>query len=51
MLALIQRVTRAEVRVAGESAGAIGPGLLALVAVEPDDGEPQAQRMCERLLG
>ena len=51
MLALIQRVTRANVRVAGETVGAIGPGLLALVAVEPGDGEPQAQRMCERLLG
>jgi D-tyrosyl-tRNA(Tyr) deacylase len=51
MLALIQRVTRAEVRVAGESVGGIGPGLLALVAVEPDDDDAQAQRMCERLLG
>ena len=51
MLALIQRVTRAEVRVGDETVGAIGPGLLALVAIEPDDGEAQAQRMCERLLG
>ena len=51
MLALIQRVTRAEVRVAGEIVGAIGHGLLALVAIEPGDGEAQAQRMCERLLG
>ena len=51
MLALIQRVTRAEVRVAAESVGAIGEGLLALVAIEPDDGEAQARRMCERLLG
>jgi D-tyrosyl-tRNA(Tyr) deacylase len=51
MLTLIQRVTRAEVRVAGESVGTIGPGLLALVAVEPGDGEAQAQRICERLLG
>ncbi len=51
MLALIQRVSRAEVRVDGAVVGAIGPGLLALVAIEPDDGEIQAQRMCERLLG
>ncbi|HTA65350.1 MAG TPA: D-aminoacyl-tRNA deacylase [Xanthomonadaceae bacterium] len=51
MLTLIQRVTRAEVRVDGESVGMIGPGLLALVAVEPGDGELQAQRICERLLG
>ena len=51
MLALIQRVTRAEVRVDGEPLGTIGAGLLALVAIEPTDGEVQAQRMCERLLG
>ena len=51
MLALIQRVTRAEVRADGEPVGAIGAGLLALVAIEPMDGEAQAQRMCERLLG
>ena len=51
MIALIQRVTRAQVDVAGETVGRIGPGLLALVAVQPADGEPQAQRMVERLLG
>ncbi len=51
MLALIQRVTRAEVRVADKSVGAIGPGLLALIAIEPGDGEAQTQRMCDRLLG
>ncbi|HEY2345330.1 MAG TPA: D-aminoacyl-tRNA deacylase [Xanthomonadaceae bacterium] len=51
MLALIQRVTRASVSVGGDVVGAIGPGLLALIAVEPGDGEAQAQRTCERLLG
>ncbi|MFC3550607.1 D-aminoacyl-tRNA deacylase [Lysobacter cavernae] len=51
MLALIQRVTEASVRVDGATVGAIGPGLLALVGVEPDDGEAQVQRMAERLLG
>jgi D-tyrosyl-tRNA(Tyr) deacylase len=51
MIALIQRVTRAQVDVAGETVGKIGPGLLALVAVQPADGEPQAQRMVERLMG
>jgi len=51
MIALIQRVTRAQVDVDGETVGRIGAGLLALVAVQPDDGEPQAQRMVERLLG
>lgn len=51
MIALIQRVRSARVEVEGESVGAIGAGLLALVAVEPGDGETQARRMVERLLG
>jgi D-tyrosyl-tRNA(Tyr) deacylase len=51
MIALLQRVTSARVEVDGETVGAIGAGLLVLVAVEPDDGEAQAKRMCERLLG
>ncbi|MGH8160224.1 MAG: D-aminoacyl-tRNA deacylase [Rhodanobacter sp.] len=51
MIALIQRVLSARVDVGEETVGAIGPGLLALVAVQPDDGEAQAKRMLERLLG
>ena len=51
MIALIQRVQRAAVRVEGATVGAIGPGLLALVAIQPGDGEPQVARMVERLLG
>ena len=51
MLALIQRVTRADVVVDGATVGAIGPGLLALVGIEPGDGEAQVMRMAERLLG
>ncbi|MET0808653.1 MAG: D-aminoacyl-tRNA deacylase [Pseudoxanthomonas sp.] len=51
MLSLIQRVTQASVSVEGQVVGHIGPGLLALVAVEPDDGEVQFARMAERLLG
>lgn len=51
MIALIQRVSKARVDVDGETVGRIGPGLLALVAVQPDDGEVQAQRMLERILG
>ena len=51
MLSLIQRVTQASVSVDGQTTGAIGPGLLALVAVEPCDGEAQYQRLAERLLG
>ncbi|URX63974.1 D-tyrosyl-tRNA(Tyr) deacylase [Luteibacter anthropi] len=51
MIALIQRVESARVDVDDETVGAIGAGLLALVAVEPGDGEAQCQRMLERLLG
>ncbi len=51
MLALIQRVTRARVEVDGVVVGAIGPGLLALVGIEPADGGPQVLRMADRLLG
>ena len=51
MISLIQRVTSASVRVEDETVGAIDAGLLALVAVQPEDGEAQARRMLERLLG
>ena len=51
MLALIQRVTEASVRVDDAVVGRIGPGLLALVGVEPGDGDAQVARMAERLLG
>ncbi len=51
MIALIQRVVTANVTVDDETVGAIGPGLLALVAVQPHDGEAQTQRMLQRLLG
>jgi len=51
MIALIQRVTAASVTVDGECIGRIGPGLLALAAVEPGDDEARIQRMAERLLG
>ena len=51
MLALIQRVSQARVEVDGRTVGAIGPGLLALVGIEPGDGDTQVRRMAERLLG
>lgn len=51
MIALIQRVSRASVTVAGETVAAIDAGLLVFLAVQPGDGEAQAQRMVERLLG
>ena len=51
MLALIQRVASASVTVDGQPVGAIGPGLLALVGIEPGDGAVQVERMTGRLLG
>ena len=51
MLSLIQRVTQASVTVGEEVVGQIGPGLLALVGVEPGDDEAALARMAERLLG
>jgi len=51
MIALIQRVLSARVDVGNVTVGAIGPGLLALVAVQPGDDEPRTRRMLERLLG
>jgi D-tyrosyl-tRNA(Tyr) deacylase len=51
MIALLQRVTSASVTVDKETVGAIDAGLLVLVGIEPGDREPQARRMCERLLG
>lgn len=50
MIGVIQRVTRAEVRVSGAIVGHIGPGLLALVAVERGDTESEAVRLAEKLL-
>lgn len=51
MIALIQRVTHARVLVGAETTGSIGPGILAFVGVEKGDGEAQARRLCERVLG
>ena len=51
MIGLMQRVTAARVEVDGEVVGAIGDGLLVLVGVERGDGEGEADRLLERLLG
>ncbi|MCR6687674.1 D-aminoacyl-tRNA deacylase [Pseudoxanthomonas sp.] len=51
MLALIQRVSRASVEVDGQVVGEIGPGLLALVGVQPGDGDAQVARISQKLLG
>jgi D-aminoacyl-tRNA deacylase len=51
MLSLIQRVTSASVTVDDVVVGEIGPGLLALVGMEPGDTDAQVARMADRLLG
>lgn len=51
MIGLLQRVREARVEVAGDTVGSIGRGLLVLVGVEQADGEAQAERLLERLLG
>jgi D-aminoacyl-tRNA deacylase len=50
MIALIQRVTRAEVRVADRVAGAIDRGVLAFIGVQKEDTESDADRLLQRLL-
>lgn len=51
MIALLQRVRAAHVEVQGVRVAAIGPGLLALVAVRRDDDPARADRLLERILG
>ena len=48
MRVLLQRVTRAEVRVGSAVPGAIGPGLLALVGVGPWDTAETAATMADK---
>lgn len=51
MIALIQRVSEAQVRIDGALSGAIGAGVLALIGVRREDGPPDVERLLERLLG
>ena len=49
MRALVQRVSRAAVRVDGEQVAAIGPGLLVLLGVTHDDTEADADRLADKV--
>lgn len=51
MIALIQRVSHANVVVEQQEVGAIDKGLLVLLAVEPQDTEAKAKRLAERVAG
>ncbi|MDQ7074532.1 MAG: D-aminoacyl-tRNA deacylase [Gammaproteobacteria bacterium] len=50
MIALLQRVTHAQVVVDGACVGQIEHGILALIGVEKEDGETEATRLLERML-
>ncbi len=50
MIALIQRVSQASVRVAGAEVAAIGTGMLALVCAERGDTEAEGETLLARLL-
>jgi D-tyrosyl-tRNA(Tyr) deacylase len=51
MLAVVQRCSRGEVRVAGERVGALQErgGLVVLLGVEVGDGSAQAQKMADKI--
>jgi len=50
VIALIQRVTGANVKVAGDPVGVIGAGILALIGVERGDSELEALLLAEKLV-
>lgn len=49
MRAVVQRVSGAAVRVAGEVVGSIGPGLAVLVGVTHDDGPAQVELIARKV--
>ncbi|CAH0532329.1 D-aminoacyl-tRNA deacylase [Vibrio stylophorae] len=51
MIALIQRVSEAAVRVDGQVVGEIGAGLLVLLGVAADDDQAKVEKLCHKVLG
>ncbi|MDW7709117.1 MAG: D-aminoacyl-tRNA deacylase [Deferrisomatales bacterium] len=51
MRAVVQRVSRAQVRVGGRPVGSVGTGFAVLVGVEAGDGEADAQYVVEKVVG
>jgi D-tyrosyl-tRNA(Tyr) deacylase len=49
MRALVQRVSRAAVRVDGETVGSIGAGMLVLLGVAHDDDEAACDRLADKV--
>jgi D-tyrosyl-tRNA(Tyr) deacylase len=50
MRAVVQRVKKAEVRVDGRPVGAVGKGMLVLLAVGKDDTPEDAQSLADKIL-
>lgn len=50
MKAVLQRVSRAQVDVAGETVGRIGRGILVLLGVEKGDNERDADRLADKIV-
>lgn len=51
MRAVIQRVSRAKVTIAGELSGEIGPGIVVLLGVAPEDTTENAKWLAEKIVG
>lgn len=51
MLALLQRVSHAEVQVKQREIASIQQGILVFIGVEPNDDTSTCERICRRLLG
>jgi D-aminoacyl-tRNA deacylase len=49
--ALLQRVSRAEVRAGGEAIAAVGAGVVVLLGVGPDDDESTADSLASKVAG
>lgn len=49
MIALVQRVSQASVKVDSEVVGEIEHGLLVLLAIEPDDNQEKVERMADKV--
>jgi D-tyrosyl-tRNA(Tyr) deacylase len=51
MRAVVQRVTEARVTVAGDLVADIAAGLCVLLGVGTRDGEPEAEQLCDKIVG